>query len=58
MVCSYTVQKYLRGAPTSGGNEMSTKALHAKASLLWERATDLIRNWKSGMWTALVLPSI
>ncbi|KAK0224807.1 Zn(2)-Cys(6) binuclear cluster domain-containing protein [Armillaria nabsnona] len=49
MVCSYTVQKYLRGAPTSGGNEMSTKALHAKASLLWERATDLIRNWKSDM---------
>ncbi|KAK0438779.1 hypothetical protein EV421DRAFT_939628 [Armillaria borealis] len=57
MVCSYTVQKYLRGAPTSGGNEMSTKALHVKASLLWERATDLIRNWKSGMWASLVLPS-
>ncbi|KAK0455252.1 uncharacterized protein EV420DRAFT_1694614 [Desarmillaria tabescens] len=49
MVCSYTIQKYLRGAPTSGGNEMSTKALHAKASLLWERVTDLIRNWKPDM---------
>ncbi|KAK0470877.1 hypothetical protein IW261DRAFT_1344795 [Armillaria novae-zelandiae] len=49
MVCSYTVQKYLKGTPTSGGNEMSTMALHAKASLLWERATDLIRNWKSDM---------
>ncbi|KAK0186296.1 hypothetical protein F5146DRAFT_1142617 [Armillaria mellea] len=49
LVCSYTVQKYLKGAPTSGGNDMSTKALHVKASLLWERATDLIRNWKSDM---------
>ncbi|KAK0493547.1 Zn(2)-Cys(6) binuclear cluster domain-containing protein [Armillaria luteobubalina] len=46
---SYTVQKYLKGTPTSGGDEMSAKALHAKASLLWERATDLIRNWKSDM---------
>ncbi|KAG7441543.1 uncharacterized protein BT62DRAFT_483511 [Guyanagaster necrorhizus] len=44
MVCSYTIQKYLKGTPTLGGNEMSTRALHAKASLLWERATDLIRN--------------
>ncbi|KAK0210098.1 Zn(2)-Cys(6) binuclear cluster domain-containing protein [Desarmillaria ectypa] len=49
LACSYTIQKYLRGAPASGGNEMSTKALHVKASLLWERATDLIRNWKSDM---------
>ncbi|KAK0211937.1 hypothetical protein IW262DRAFT_1518556 [Armillaria fumosa] len=50
-------RKYLKGASTSGGNEMSTKALHAKASLLWERAAGLIRNWKPSMWAALVLPS-
>lgn len=49
MVCSCTIQKYLTGAPTSGGNEMSTKALYAKASLLWERATDLVSNWKPDM---------
>ncbi|KAK0493296.1 hypothetical protein EDD18DRAFT_1108087 [Armillaria luteobubalina] len=49
MLCGFTIQKYLAGAPPSGGNEMSTKALHAKASLLWERATDLIRNWKPDM---------
>ncbi|KAK0450849.1 hypothetical protein EV421DRAFT_1775561 [Armillaria borealis] len=49
MTCSYTIQKYFKGAPASGGNEMSTKALHVKASLLWERATDLIRNWKPDM---------
>ncbi|KAK0459714.1 uncharacterized protein EV420DRAFT_1641911 [Desarmillaria tabescens] len=49
MVCSFTIQKYFKGAPASGDNEMPTKALHVKASLLWERATDLIRNWKSDM---------
>ncbi|KAK0228527.1 hypothetical protein IW262DRAFT_1490543 [Armillaria fumosa] len=49
MVCSFTIQHYFEGAPASGSNEMSTKVLHVKASLLWERETDLIRNWKSDM---------
>ncbi|KAK0210742.1 hypothetical protein DFS33DRAFT_1483784 [Desarmillaria ectypa] len=49
MVCSSTIRKYFKGAPASGGNEMSTKALHVKAALLWERATDLIRKWKADM---------
>ncbi|KAJ7753959.1 hypothetical protein DFH07DRAFT_1061386 [Mycena maculata] len=45
---SQTIQKFVNGAHVVN-EDMSTLAMFAKASLLWQRADDLARSWRPGM---------
>ncbi|KAJ7468768.1 Zn(2)-Cys(6) binuclear cluster domain-containing protein [Mycena latifolia] len=45
---SHTMQKFVNGTPTPDAG-MSTIAMLAKASFLWQRADDLARTWRSDM---------
>ncbi|KAJ7019693.1 hypothetical protein C8F04DRAFT_1404156 [Mycena alexandri] len=44
---SHTIQKFINNAPTSDTG-MTTVAMFAKASILWQRADDVARTWKPG----------
>ncbi|KAJ7656227.1 hypothetical protein B0H17DRAFT_1265230 [Mycena rosella] len=45
---SHTIQNFVSGTPTSD-TAMSTLAMLAKASFLWQRADELARTWKPEM---------
>ncbi|KAJ7753961.1 hypothetical protein DFH07DRAFT_1030027, partial [Mycena maculata] len=45
---SQTIQKFVNGAHVVN-EDMSTLAMFAKASLLWQRADGLARSWRPGM---------
>lgn len=43
---SYTIERFLSNTPDSSDARTSTMAMHAKASILWQRVYDFMRGWK------------